>query len=221
MRQYGSSWTEALQGSIETGGAMISPFLRTRRLRWGATDEELEGTYPGDELVLDPQWTATHAISIDAMSPRIWPWIAQIGQGRGGFYSYQKLENLVGSQIENTDRILDEHQHVRTGEPIKLHVQTPPMTVAVVEEPTTLVLFGNPAEADDEADGSATLATSWAFLLLEQPDGTTRLLSRTRYHHGDDRRSKLMGGPWLIEPISFVMERKMLNVIKALVESSR
>ena len=87
------------------------------------------------------------------------------------------------------------------------------MTVAIVERPTTLVLYGNPAEADE----SAVLSTSWALLLLEQPDGTTRLLSRTRYHHGNDFRSKLMGGPWLLEPISFVMERKMLEVIKALV----
>ncbi len=91
------------------------------------------------------------------------------------------------------------------------------MTVAIVEKPTALVLYGNPAEAND----SAVLSTSWAFLLLEQPDGTSRLLSRTRYHHNDDFRSKLMGGLLLMEPISFVMERKMLKVIKALVDSSQ
>jgi len=216
MTRFGSSWIEALQGSLEICGAIVTPFLRPRRRRWGATDEELERSYPGDELVPDPKWTANHAISIDATPEHIWPWIAQIGQGRGGFYAYQKLENLAGSEIENTSRILKEHQHIRAGDPIKLHVEAPPMTVAIVEEPTTLVLHGNPAEAD----GSAVLSTSWAFLLLEQPDGTTRLLSRTRYHHSDDIRSKLMGGPLLIEPISFVMERKMLKVIKALVESS-
>jgi hypothetical protein len=208
---------EALQGGIEAGGAMVTPFLRSRRLRWGATDEELEGSYPGDELVPDPDWAATHAITINARSEQVWPWIAQIGQGRGGFYSYEKLENLAGSEIENTSRILDEHQQIRAGDPIRLHVQTPPMTAAIVEEPTALVLYGDPAGAD----GSAALSTSWAFLLLEQPDGTTRLLSRTRYHHADDRRSRLMGGPLLIEPVSFVMERKMLGVVKDLVESSR
>ena len=78
------------------------------------------------------------------------------------------------------------------------------MTVAIVDEPTTLVLYGNPAEAD----GSAVLSTSWAFLLLEQPDGSKRLLSRTRYFHDDKFRSKLMGGPLLIEPVSFVTERR-------------
>ena len=217
MTRFGSSLIEALQGSIEIGSAMVTPFLRPRRRRWGATDEELEKPYPGDELVPDPKWTANHAISISATPEHIWPWIAQIGQGRGGFYSYQKLENLAGSEIENTSRILEEHQHIRAGDPIKLHVEGPPMTVAIVEKPTTLVLHGNPAESD----GSAVLSTSWAFLLLEQPDGTTRLLSRTRYHHNNDFRSKLMGGQLLIEPISFVMERKMLKVIKALVGSSQ
>lgn len=215
MTQFGTSWTETLQGGVETGSALVTPFLRSRRLRWGATDAELARSYPGDELLSHPQWSATHAISINAPAPRIWPWIAQVGQGRGGFYSYQKLENLVGCQIENTARILDEHQDVRVGDPIRLHAQAPPLTVVVVEEPTTLVLFGGPADADE----SAVLATSWAFVLTEQPGGTTRLLSRTRYQHADGRRSRLMGGPLLLEPVSFVMERKMLKVIKALVES--
>jgi hypothetical protein len=217
MTRFGSSWIEALQGSLEIGSAMVTPFLRSRRRRWGATDKEIEESYPGDELVPDPIWTATHAISITATPEHVWPWMAQIGQGRGGFYAYQKLENLAGSEIENTSRILEEHQNIGAGDPIKLHVEAPPMTVAIVERPTTLVLYGNPAAADE----SAVLSTSWALLLLEQPDGTTRLLSRTRYHHGNDFRSKLMGGPWLLEPISFVMERKMLEVIKALVESSQ
>ena len=217
MTPIGNSLKEAVQGSIEIGGAIFTPFFRARRSRWGTADEELTKTYPGDELVPNPKWTANHAITINATPEHVWPWIAQIGQGRGGFYSYQKLENLAGSKIVNTSRILDEHQHVRVGDPIKLHVETPPMTVAIVEEPTTLVLYGNPAGAD----GSAVLSTSWAFLLLEQPDETTRLLSRTRYFHDDKFRSKLMGGPLLIEPVSFVMERKMLKVIKALVESSQ
>ena len=216
MVQIGVSWSENLQGSVAIGGAMLAPFLRRQRRRWGATDDELERTYPGDALIPDPNWTAVHAISIEATPERIWPWVAQIGQGRGGFYSYQKLENAVGSSIENTSRILEEHQSVRAGDPIRLHVETPPMTVAIAEEPTTLVLLGEPAGAG----GDVAVTTSWAFLLLEQPDGTTRLISRTRYRHGPALRSTLMGGPLLIEPVSFVMERKMLRVIKELVEST-
>jgi hypothetical protein len=215
---YGNSWAEALKGGFEIGGAMVTPFFRPRRLRWGATDPELEQSYPGDELIPEPKWSATHAISIEATPQRIWPWIAQLGQGRGGFYAYQKLENLVGCQVENTCRVLDEHQHIRVGDPIRLHVQGPPMTVAIVEEPTTLVLYGSPAAED--GGGGVVLATSWALLLLAREGGGTRFLSRTRYHHADDRRSAIVGGPTLLEPVSFVMERKMLTVIKALAEST-
>ena len=215
MTRVGTSWLESLWGGMAIGCAIATPFLRSRRRRWGATDEELERSYPGDDLIPDPKWTANHATPIHATPERVWPWIAQIGQGRGGFYSYQKLENLVGCGIENASRILEAHQGIRVGDPIKLHVAMPPMVAAIVDPPSALVLHGNPADAPSGAAPSA----SWAFLLLEQPDGTTRLLSRTRYDHGSDFRSRLMGGPSLLEPLSFVMERKMLDVIQALAQS--
>ncbi len=211
----GASWMEAAFGCLRMLFALATPFFRSRRRRWGATHEEREATSPGDELVPEPKWTANHAISIDATPEQVWPWIAQIGQGRGGFYAYEKLENLAGCQIENTASILDEHQNIRAGDPIRLHAEVPPMTVVIAEEPTALVLHGNPGSTD----GGPVLSNSWAFLLLQGPNGTTRLISRTRYHHADDLRSTLMGGPLLIEPISYTMERKMLEVIKALVES--
>jgi hypothetical protein len=216
MTQNGTTLIESILGSIEFSIAFVTPFLRSRRRRWGATDEEINNSYSGDELIPQPKWTANHAISIKATPEQVWPWIAQIGQGRGGFYSYQKLENLLGCKIENTSRILEKHQSIRVGDPIKLHAETPPMTVAIVEKPIALVLSGNPGEGDN----SMVLSTSWAFLLLEQPDGSIKFLSRTRYHHADNFLSKLMGGQLLMEPISFVMERKMLKVIKSLVESS-
>ena len=216
MTQIGSTWTEAFHGGLEMGAALLTPFRRSRRRRWGATEDEAARSYPGDELVPDPTWTAHHAISIDARPEGVWPWIAQIGQGRGGFYSYQQLENLAGSEIENTSRILDEHQQVGPGDEIRLHADIPPMVVADVQEPTTLVLFGDPSGAGDDV----ALTTTWAFLILEQPDGSSRLISRTRYRHGPGVRSALTGGPVLIEPVSFVMERKMLSVIKGLVEAS-
>lgn len=216
MRSIGTSWSESLRGVFEIGIAVATPFLRGRRQRWGVTDEEIAKSYPGDKLVPEPKWKADHAISIHAKPEKIWPWLVQLGQGRGGFYSYQKLENLVGCKIENTSRIVETHQRIREGAPIKLHVDVPPMTVAILEEPTIFVLYGGPSGSG----GSAVLSTSWAFVVVEQTDGTSKLISRTRYHHRDDFRSRLMGGPLLIEPISFVMERKMLKVIKSLVESS-
>ena len=117
--RIGISWTETLDGLLRLLAAFATPFLRARRRRWGATDEEIRDTYPGDDLVPEPKWTATHAIAIDATPAQVWPWIAQIGQGRGGFYTYVKLENLAGCQIENADRVLEEHQHLRQGDPIR------------------------------------------------------------------------------------------------------
>ena len=205
---------ENLGGVLAMMLAFATPFARFWRRRWGATPEEVGGVQPGDELVPAPKWMANHAIAIDAPPDRVWPWIAQIGQGRGGFYSYERLENLTGCQITNTSRILAEHQDLRPGDPIRLHAEVPPMSAAIVAKPTALVLHGSPSGED-----GPSLSSTWAFLLFEQPDGTTRLLSRTRYDYAGDLRSRLMGGPLLIEPISFVMERKMLRVIRALVEA--
>ena len=216
MTQVGDSWAETLQGAMEIGAAMATPFSRSRRVRWGATDDELAHSYPGDELVPDPSWSATHAVSVEATPRAIWPWIAQIGQGRGGFYAYQKLENILGSRITNSRRILDQHQQIRVGDEIRLHVDTPPMTVAIADAPTSLVLYGNPADGAEGMD----VTSSWALLLFAEAAGTTRFVSRTRYQHADDRRSRLAGGPLLLEPVSFVMERKMLKVVKALAEST-
>lgn len=76
--------------------AVARPWLR----RWGATPDELEKPLPGDELVPDPGVVTTRAVTIDAPVEEVWPWLAQIGQDRGGFYSYEWLENLAGAACE-------------------------------------------------------------------------------------------------------------------------
>ncbi len=73
---------------------------------WGATTEELAAQLPGDELVEGSDLTSTRAVTVYARAADIWPWIAQLGQGRGGFYSYDALENLVGCDINTADRIV-------------------------------------------------------------------------------------------------------------------
>jgi hypothetical protein len=79
-----------------SAAAIVVAALRSRSLRWGATDEELNTALPGDELVPHADLTATRAVTVHAGADGVWPWIAQLGQGRGGFYSYDVLENLVG-----------------------------------------------------------------------------------------------------------------------------
>ena len=71
--------------------------IRPWHLRWGATDEELRQPLLGDELAPHPKLKATHAITINSPAADVWPWLVQMGQNRGGFYSYTWLENPCGS----------------------------------------------------------------------------------------------------------------------------
>ena len=90
--------------SIVCAGAGYIFLGRTRQLRWGATDQERELALPGDELIAKADLTATRAITVRAAAAEVWPWIAQLGQGRGGFYSYDILENLLGCGLSQCRR---------------------------------------------------------------------------------------------------------------------
>jgi hypothetical protein len=180
--------------------------VRTRYLRWGATTEEIESALPGDDLVAHPDLTSTRAITIEAGADAVWPWIAQLGQGRGGFYSYDALENLVGCNIHSADRIVAEWQSIEVGDVVSLHPDVG-LVVAVVQQGRALVLRGGVPVAGAPAPYDST----WAFVLRERADGTSRLVVRERY--GYARRWAAV----LIEPtalISFVMTRRMLCGIK-------
>jgi hypothetical protein len=78
--------------------------------QWGATDQEHQATWPGDQLVAQPSFVWTNAITIQAPAAKVWPWLVQLGQGRGGLYSYDWLENLIGCAVHSTDRILSAFQ---------------------------------------------------------------------------------------------------------------
>jgi hypothetical protein len=84
---------ESISGASQiTGNILLYPVLRGWRRRWGSSEEERALRLPGDELVAEPQWTYNHEISIDAPRSAVWPWLVQLGQGRGGFYTYEGLE---------------------------------------------------------------------------------------------------------------------------------
>jgi hypothetical protein len=197
----------AASGSI----AALAFSGRTRLLRWGATDEEIAGPQPGDDLISDANVTATRAITIRRSPDVVWPWIAQLGQGRGGFYSYDYLENLLGFDIHSTDRVVPEWQHLEVGDEVRLAAKAG-LNAAIVEPGRALVLQGSlPIARKPPFD------STWAFILHEQPDGTTRLLSRERYGY------RRWWAPFVVEPtqaISFVMSRKMLLGIRDRAERS-
>jgi hypothetical protein len=180
--------------------------MRFRYLRWGATDQEVGCSLPGDDLIPNADMIATRAITIRAAADRVWPWIAQLGQGRGGFYSYDRVENLVGCNIHSSDRILLELQDITVGDEIRLAPQVG-LLVALVEQGRSLVLRGGIPMGKRAAPYDFT----WAFTIREGPDETTRLLVRERY---------LYTRAWarlIVEPtelLSFVMSQKMLRGIR-------
>jgi hypothetical protein len=204
MRRWG--WLDAR--SVAVGGAVAASvaLVRARYLRWGATDEELGMALPGDELVPDADLTATRAITVHAGGDGVWPWIAQLGQGRGGFYSYDFLENLVGCDIHSADQIVPEWQSIDVGDEVNLHPEVG-LIAAVVEPGRALVLRGGVPMGRTPPPYDST----WAFVLRDQADGTTRLLVRERYGYAR-RWARLLVEP--TELISFVMSQRMLRGIK-------
>jgi hypothetical protein len=196
----------AVGGAVAVGVALV----RARYLRWGATDAELNVRLPGDELVGAADLTATRAVTVRAGAEVVWPWIAQLGQGRGGFYSYDFLENLVGCDIHSAERVVAEWQSIDVGDAVHLHPEVR-LFVVVLEPGRALVLRGGVPIGRMPPPYDFT----WAFVLREEADGSTRLVVRERY--GYSRRWAWL----LVEPvelISFVMSHGMLRGIAARAE---
>ena len=145
-------------------------------MRWGATDEEVNTALPGDELVPHADLTATRAVTVRASADGVWPWIAQLGQGRGGFYSYDFLENLVGCDIHSADRIVPEWQPIDEGDEVSLHPEVG-LSVALVEPGRSLVLRGGIPLGRVPAPYEFT----WALVLRDEPGRGSRLVVRERY----------------------------------------
>jgi hypothetical protein len=178
-------------------GVLYHALLRRPILTWGATEAEATSRLPGDELLEGADGVATRAIGIDAPAAAVWPWLAQMGPfPRGGAYTYDWIENLLGLDMHSVDRVLPRFQHPEVGDTIGYGSNR--MRVERVEPRHVL--------ASRSEDGNWV----WTFI-LEEHDGTTRLISRNRF-----RLPSLAAriGMLPMEPGSLVMERKMLHGIK-------
>src|SRR5512136_1633265 len=103
-----------------------------------ATRDEEQRSLPGDEIVRAPMLTVTHAVTIDASPERIWPWLSQMGSLRGGWYSYDWVDN--GGR-PSADRILEEYQRIAPGDILPaLPGASEAFVVAAVDPPHDLVL---------------------------------------------------------------------------------
>jgi hypothetical protein len=213
---------ESLAGAAYMAAAIVlRPLFLPRLRRWGATAAELQRDLPGDDLVTESRAGYTQAITLQAPVEAVWPWLVQMGQGRGGFYSYEVLENLVGCDIHNADRILAEFQELKEGDGIRLHPEIPALPVAVLEPQRALLLYGSEpiGQQPDRAGPPEYFATTWLFYVEAQADGATRLISRYRLGY-TPRFGNQLAYRGFVEPISAVMQRQMLLGIKDRVEAA-
>ena len=144
--------------------------LRRVSMRWGASDQEVGADLPGDELLPHADLCVTRAVTIRAAADEVWPWIAQFGQGRGGFYSYDVLENLIGCDIHSADRIIPQWQTIAAGDQVNLAPEVG-LTVTQVDPVQSLVLRGG---IPSMVMRSSPYDFTWAFVLSPASDGTTR-----------------------------------------------
>ncbi|MBD3165328.1 SRPBCC family protein [bacterium] len=216
-------WFKLLPWIAGLAGYMIK--LRPKMIRWHATDEEVNASRPGDEIVPDPAFRTTRAISIQAPPYRVWPWLVQLGQGRGGFYSYDWIENLFGYDIHSADEIIGEWQGLEVGDMIRMSPGIGPQTrvEAITPNHDLILKFLIVEKMEGGPDGGPLISEewpgTWSFHVRPQGASGSRLVVRTRYAR---HPSFVMGLFYrvVIEPLHFIMEQKMLRGIKERAEKN-
>ena len=191
-------WLGGVAVGLGVLAALLAVYFRVIKpwhLRWGATDDEIARTMPGDELI-PGAGTATHAITIDAPPDNVWPWLVQIGYGRAGWYSYDWIDNDFKP---SADRIIPEYQDLEVGDKI-LMMPTMGFEVKSIDPTNSIVSLLE--------DGS----TSWCLGLY--PDGADRTRLVSRWHPKFEPTPATVALQVLAEPGTFIMEQKMLRTIR-------
>lgn len=214
---------EGIAGALVIAGtALLSPVLRRRYRRWGATDEEVRRRLPGDEFVPRPKSELTCAVTVEAPARSVWPWFVQLGCQRAGWYSYDLLDN---GGVPSAERIVPELQHLAVGDVVKAVPNGSfGFPVAVIEPGHALSLAGTlnvktgqPADPNDPTL-EAYFGGDQTFVVEELGAGRSRLLFRMRTDWNPTVLNAIIYRG-LVEPISFVMGRKMLLNVKRRAEA--
>lgn len=205
---------------------------RARYQTWGIVAAEQDRVLAGDDLVAEPDLVETRSLTIDAPPSAVWPWLAQLGYGRGGWYGYQQLDRAWsprgGPLGESSDVILDEFQDLAEGDLVPTHPEGG-FVARVVEPESALVLFLDDrmtreqieemvADGPDEAREAVSeidmppFTASWSFVLEPVGSGRTRLTERMRVHVEDIRESQRRGVPLLKMGVFVLMRSQMLGI---------
>lgn len=206
---------EALGALSIAGSIATSPLIRPWYRKWGASAEEVKMALPGDQLVSEPRLESTRAVTIQAPATQVWPWLVQMGQGRGGLYSYERLENLVGCDMQNADAIIPQYQELNVGDQVRLGPDGyPAFEVAAIVPGVALILRGD----IPNPPGKPTIWI-WIFYLAPIDAFTCRLLLRSRLDYEPNLGNNIS---WRVftDPIAFNMEREMLLGIRRRAEAS-
>ena len=200
----------ALAGAAVAGGAFLAYkyYFQPWNHNWGASREDIDREMAGDQFVSDPRYVTNRAIRIGALPAEIFPWLVQMGQGRGGAYTYDWIENALGMNMHSAERVVPELQFLNEGDFLPLGNEGEGLIVKHIEQDRSLVLA--------HTDGNWT----WEFGLYPDDNGNTTLVSRNRISVTDTSvpfRLYLK----LIDPGAFLMERKMLLGIKQRVEKAK
>lgn len=171
-------------------------FIRQMHQNWGATPAEMIMKLPGDELISSKRIISTRAINIHARKEKVWPWIAQTGQNRGGFNSYFWLENLFGARMLNADTVNPAWQNPQPGDTVYYGKNQGYALVSLAERNKFYSLGG------------------WTFYLQSVNDNNTRLLVRYPSMEVGQNKFAALCYYGLFEPLHFIMESGMMMGIK-------
>jgi hypothetical protein len=178
--------------------AFFYSVYRPWQLFWGATAEEITSAMVGDEIVKNPTFNATRAVTVNAAAERIWPWIMQMGYRRAGFYSWDILDN---DGIASAERIVPELQDLEVGDLMPLSKDTDAKVVDLQPNRQLLLVF--------KSGGNVT----WAWRLTRIDAERTRLVTRLRW------RTTSKVSQFVLDAFEIIMMRKCLLGIKRRAEA--
>lgn len=181
-------------------------WIKDWQMNWGADEQEVTRYMPGDELLIDPDFNSTRVVEIKAPPVKVWPWLVQMGINRGGFYTFDGLDN---AGKPSADRIIPEYQNLKVGDFI-----IPLLQVAEINPPNFMLW-----KFLDGAGGWSNATWSWG--LYETEDYHTRLVSRLRQKY--DSKSILESGMYLFQEITeiFMMRTCLLGIKRRVEEYSK
>jgi proline iminopeptidase len=216
---------QGIAGALRIGATIVlAPFLRPRYSRWNATDLEITERMPGDEYVPESKSLLTIAVTVDAAPEKVWPWLAQLGCGRGGWYSYDLLDN---GGVPSAERIIPEYQALAVGDTVAaVPGGSMSFPVSIVEPNRLLVLGGTLNTGTGQSVGPGDplpdeyFGGSQIYRLLPTGNGKTRLIFRNRMTWNNSRMLNFVYRG-MVEPITFNMGRKMLLNLKRRAEAMR